>query len=144
MQEGEKPTKAQKQSPMLAKITDVLFLLHNIILCVLSLVMGFGHIEVVSKALALQDQSFLVRTVCDPGRVLFKQVRVSKNNVSLFCQSDTSVSPLELDMSCCSPGCSCTTCRSSTSFLIPCLSLYARFVLHADAHATNAHIHTVL
>ena len=55
-----------------------------------------------------------------------------------FCQLDASVSP------CCSPGCCYTTCRSSTNFLIPFLSLYARFVLHADAHATNAHIRTAL
>ena len=46
--------------------------------------MGFGHIAAVSKVTASQDQSFFVRTVCDPGHVLFKQIRVSKNNVSLF------------------------------------------------------------
>lgn len=56
-----------------------MFLVHNAILCVLSIIMGVGHIYAVVEVMPEQDESLIVRTVCDPDYVLFKRMRVSKN-----------------------------------------------------------------
>lgn len=64
----------KKQSPTAQKITDAFFLLHNIVLCLLSLVMGVGFTVVVADVVANQDQPAMFRVTCDPDHMLYKRL----------------------------------------------------------------------